>query len=83
MDLVLRLKWVIFNSIYDDEVFHRLFIEGWNGWNYFDCNGNETVIKRAADAIISTGLAAAGYKYGMFEVLLSTGHFILCHTIYS
>ncbi|OMO65116.1 Glycoside hydrolase, clan GH-D [Corchorus olitorius] len=36
---------------------------GWNSWNHFQCNINETVIKQTADALISTGLARLGYKY--------------------
>ncbi|KAF6143092.1 hypothetical protein GIB67_041160 [Kingdonia uniflora] len=36
---------------------------GWNSWNFFACNINETVIKETADALISTGLASLGYKY--------------------
>lgn len=37
---------------------------GWNSWNHFGCDGNgEVVIRETADALISTGLAAAGYRY--------------------
>ncbi|CAI9767576.1 unnamed protein product [Fraxinus pennsylvanica] len=36
---------------------------GWNSWNFFACNINETVIKETADALISTGLAKLGYIY--------------------
>ncbi|KAK9124708.1 hypothetical protein Sjap_014310 [Stephania japonica] len=36
---------------------------GWNSWNFFACNINETLIKETADALVSTGLAALGYKY--------------------
>ncbi|TVU02386.1 hypothetical protein EJB05_52120 [Eragrostis curvula] len=37
---------------------------GWNSWNHFQCQGNgEDVIKETADALVSTGLAALGYKY--------------------
>jgi len=36
---------------------------GWNSWNHFHCNINEKLIQQTADAIVSTGLAAAGYKY--------------------
>ncbi|KAK8935890.1 Alpha-galactosidase [Platanthera zijinensis] len=36
---------------------------GWNSWNFFACNINETVIKETADALISTGLADLGYRY--------------------
>ncbi|PIA58017.1 hypothetical protein AQUCO_00500148v1 [Aquilegia coerulea] len=36
---------------------------GWNSWNFFACNINETVIKETADALLSTGLAKLGYTY--------------------
>ncbi|KAK4799765.1 hypothetical protein SAY86_025130 [Trapa natans] len=36
---------------------------GWNSWNHFQCNINETLIKQTADAIVSSGLAALGYQY--------------------
>ncbi|KAJ4720215.1 Alpha-galactosidase [Melia azedarach] len=36
---------------------------GWNSWNFFACNINETVIQETADALISTGLAELGYVY--------------------
>ena len=36
---------------------------GWNSWNHFACNINENLIKKTADLLVSTGLAAKGYKY--------------------
>jgi alpha-galactosidase len=36
---------------------------GWNSWNAFDCNINETKIKAAADALVSSGMKDAGYQY--------------------
>ncbi len=36
---------------------------GWNSWNAFDCNINETKIKSAADALVSSGMKDAGYQY--------------------
>jgi hypothetical protein len=43
-------------------------ITGWNSWNRFHCNIDEQLFKRTADAIVSTGLAKAGYTYGLFTV---------------
>ncbi len=40
-------------------------IAGWNSWNHFHCNIDETIIRRGVDAIVATGLAAAGYQYGL------------------
>jgi alpha-galactosidase len=28
---------------------------GWNSWNYFECQVNETIVREIADAFISTG----------------------------
>ena len=36
---------------------------GWNSWNKFACNISEDLIKKTADAIVSSGLKAAGYTY--------------------
>lgn len=36
---------------------------GWSSWNTFGLNINEDVIKSQADAMVSTGLDRAGYKY--------------------
>jgi alpha-galactosidase len=36
---------------------------GWNSWNTFQCNLNETLIKQMADTFGSSGMAAVGYQY--------------------
>ena len=36
---------------------------GWNSWNTFGCNINETLIWQMADAIVSTGMRDRGYQY--------------------
>nr|WP_262901568.1 glycoside hydrolase family 27 protein [Candidatus Sulfidibacterium hydrothermale] len=36
---------------------------GWNSWNTFQCNINEKLIKETADAMVKSGMLAAGYKY--------------------
>jgi alpha-galactosidase len=36
---------------------------GWNTWNTFGCNINETLIKQTADAIVSSGMRDLGYEY--------------------
>ena len=36
---------------------------GWNSWNHYGCNIDEKLIKRTADAIVSSGLRDAGYVY--------------------
>jgi len=36
---------------------------GWNSWNKFACNVDEKMIKEIADAMVATGMKAAGYTY--------------------
>ena len=36
---------------------------GWNTWNHFACNINESLIRESADALIASGMRAAGYRY--------------------
>ena len=36
---------------------------GWNSWNKFACDVNDQLIREMADAMVSSGLRAAGYQY--------------------
>ncbi|PYV56634.1 MAG: alpha-galactosidase, partial [Acidobacteria bacterium] len=36
---------------------------GWNSWNKFACNVSEQLIRETADAIVSSGMKAAGYQH--------------------
>src|SRR5581483_6393894 len=36
---------------------------GWNTWNTFAANINETLIKQTAEVIAASGMRDAGYKY--------------------
>ncbi len=36
---------------------------GWNSWNHFSDKVNDSIVRSAADALVSTGLAAAGYSF--------------------
>jgi alpha-galactosidase len=36
---------------------------GWNSWNKFACNVSDRLIRETADAMVSTGMQAAGYHY--------------------
>jgi len=40
---------------------------GWNSWNKFAGNINETLIKQIADSIVSTGMKDAGYEYVILD----------------
>ncbi|WCN79569.1 glycoside hydrolase family 27 protein [Micromonospora sp. LH3U1] len=41
----------------------RTPVMGWNSWNYYQCNIDENVVKKQADALVSTGMRDAGYKF--------------------
>ena len=36
---------------------------GWNSWNKFGCEINEKIVREIADAMVSSGLRDAGYRY--------------------
>src|SRR5580704_7473119 len=36
---------------------------GWNSWNKFQCNVDETIIRAMADAMATNGMKSAGYQY--------------------
>ena len=36
---------------------------GWNSWNKFACDVNEQLIREMSDAMVGSGLKAAGYQY--------------------
>src|SRR5258707_7540574 len=36
---------------------------GWNSWNKFACNVSDQLIRETADAMVSSGMQAAGYQY--------------------
>ncbi len=40
---------------------------GWNSWNQFGCNINESLIRETADAMVARGLHAAGYEYVVID----------------
>jgi alpha-galactosidase len=40
---------------------------GWNSWNKFACDVNETLIRETADAMVASGLKDAGYQYVVID----------------
>jgi alpha-galactosidase len=36
---------------------------GWNSWNKFACNVSESLVRETADAMVASGMKAAGYQY--------------------
>ena len=62
MKLIAALLLLFFVSALDNGL-GRTPPMGWNSWNHFHCNINETLIRQTADLMVSTGLAAKGYRY--------------------
>ncbi|HWX65487.1 MAG TPA: glycoside hydrolase family 27 protein [Rhodanobacter sp.] len=46
---------------------------GWNTWNKFGCTINETVIRQAADTMVSSGMKDAGYEYIVIDDCWQSG----------
>lgn len=40
---------------------------GWNSWNKFACNVSEDLIRKTADAMVSSGMKDAGYQYVVID----------------
>jgi len=40
---------------------------GWNTWNKFGCNVSDTLIRQAADTMVSSGMKDAGYQYVVID----------------
>ena len=59
--LICLLCFVCFNSL--DNGLGLTPQMGWNTWNKFHCEINQTLIKKSIDEFIKSGLVEAGYKY--------------------
>jgi alpha-galactosidase len=40
---------------------------GWNSWNKFACNVNESTVRQIADGMVSSGMRDAGYQYVVID----------------
>jgi alpha-galactosidase len=40
---------------------------GWNSWNHFACDVSESLIRETADAMVSSGMRDAGYRYVVID----------------
>lgn len=40
---------------------------GWNSWNFYACNINETIYRSTVDKLVSSGLADLGYTYANLD----------------
>ena len=50
-----------------DDALARTPPMGWNSWNKFACNVSEQLIRDAADAMVSSGMKAAGYEFVVID----------------
>ena len=55
----------------------RPVLQGWNTWNAFHDEINETLVKHAADMLVESGLQAAGYTYLNIDGEYSCSLFLL------
>ena len=46
-----------------DNGLERVPVMGWNSWNRYACNVDESLIRRQADAMVSSGMRDVGYQY--------------------
>jgi alpha-galactosidase len=47
---------------------------GWNGWNKYMGRLNEALVLQSADALVSSGMAAAGYQYVIVDDVWQAPH---------
>ncbi|HEY6785108.1 MAG TPA: glycoside hydrolase family 27 protein, partial [Gemmatimonadales bacterium] len=40
---------------------------GWNSWNHFACDVSDRLIRETADAMVSSGMKDAGYRYVIID----------------
>jgi alpha-galactosidase len=40
---------------------------GWNSWNHFACDVSDSLIRGTADAMVASGMRAAGYRYVVID----------------
>ncbi|KAG8080721.1 hypothetical protein GUJ93_ZPchr0007g5312 [Zizania palustris] len=63
LGVVLAVAVAVGASTARDDGLGRTPQMGWSSWNHFGCGINEMVIRSTVDALVSTGLANAGYTY--------------------
>jgi alpha-galactosidase len=67
---------LLFSALCYGQKFDKLALTppmGWNSWNKFACDVNEVTIRRIADAMVSSGMKDAGYRYIVIDDCWSGG----------
>jgi alpha-galactosidase len=66
--------WVVFMLLCSVNVLGQKFEDlaqtppmGWNSWNGFGCNVDEDLIRETADAMVSSGMKNAGYRFVVID----------------
>lgn len=54
---------------------------GWNAWNTFGNNINETVVRETANVLISPGLKDYGYDYIVIEIAGQSKTYVIAMVI--
>lgn len=63
MKLIKRLLLLFLFSIFSFSVLAKNPLMGWSSWNHFRVNIDEKMIREQADAMIRSGMYAAGYRF--------------------
>lgn len=63
MKLIKRLLILFLFSIFSFSVIAKTPLMGWSSWNHFRVNIDEKMIREQADAMIRSGMYAAGYRF--------------------
>ena len=61
---------VLFSSVLTAQKFDGLALTppmGWNSWNTFACDVDESLIRSIADAMVTSGMKDAGYQYVVID----------------
>ncbi len=69
-DKMLLIVTLFFFSIVNAQKFENLALTppmGWDSWNTFRTNITEKLVMETADAIVASGMKAAGYKYVVLD----------------
>ena len=61
--LLLVFFWPSGLSLPEEAELARTPPMGWNSWNHFGCKVTDAIVRAQADAMVSSGMRAAGYVY--------------------
>lgn len=65
--LVWLLVWPLLAAASGNAALARTPPMGWNSWNHFGANVTAADVRHAADALVASGMARAGYRYVIID----------------